>query len=350
MTVEPPALLEPAGALLVVHAHPDDETLATGGLLATWAASGQDVTLVTCTRGERGEVIGEELAHLEGDGAALAAHREGELERALEALGVREHVFLDQLPLPGSVPVLQTAVRYEDSGMAWVGGGSGGSGQAGAAAAVPAGALVAGQVEEQAARLAELVRMRRPEVVVTYEPGGGYGHPDHVRAHEITMRAVALAAEPSAASPAHVPDVWWAVVPPGVLRHARAALAQAVGSGLLDVGGAQLPDPHGPLPAVAGGGYVPEIVVDTSPFLDRLEASLRSHATQVHLVGRLGGALDVPDVAPDEEPADPSRPELVGTYALSNDILVPWIAAEFYARAGARPTSRSAQPAPSVER
>lgn len=350
MTTEPPAPLVPAGTLLVVHAHPDDETLATGGLLATWAASGQDVTLVTCTRGERGEVIGEELAHLEGDGAALAAHRERELGAALRALGVTEHVFLDELPLPGSP---STAVRYEDSGMAWVGGGSGGSGQAGVAALVPADALVAGQVEVQAARLAELVRVRRPEVVVTYEPGGGYGHPDHVRAHEITMRAVALAAGPSAESPAHEADVWWAVVPPEVLRRARAALAHAVGAGLLDGGGARLPDPHGPLPAVADGGRVPEIVLDTSPVLDQVEASLRSHATQVHLVSRLGRAVDVahvPDVAPDEEPTGPTRPELVGTYALSNDILVPWIAAEFYARAGDRPTRRATQPSPSVER
>src|SRR6478609_7192343 len=98
------------GGVLAVHAHPDDETLATGALLATWAASGLPVTLVTCTRGERGEVIGAGLAALEGDGPALAAHREHELAAALAALGVGDHVFLD-----GGV-----GPRYEDSGMAWL--------------------------------------------------------------------------------------------------------------------------------------------------------------------------------------------------------------------------------------
>ena len=84
-----------------MHAHPDDESLATGALLATWAAAGRPVTVVTCTRGERGEVIGARLAHLEGDGPALAEHRDHELGRALAALGVRDRGYLDTIP--GSV-------------------------------------------------------------------------------------------------------------------------------------------------------------------------------------------------------------------------------------------------------
>ncbi|WP_255449014.1 PIG-L family deacetylase [Cellulomonas sp. JZ18] len=117
-------MTHPTGGLVAVHAHPDDESLATGALLATWAAAGLPVAVVTATRGERGEVIGERWAHLEGDGPALAAHRVEELRAALAALGVRDHVFLDE--------VAGTDRRYEDSGMAWVAGA-----RAGAAEDVP---------------------------------------------------------------------------------------------------------------------------------------------------------------------------------------------------------------------
>ncbi|NKY41079.1 PIG-L family deacetylase, partial [Cellulomonas septica] len=87
--------MAPVGGLLAVHAHPDDETLSTGALLATWARAGLPVMVVTCTRGERGEVIGDALAHLEGDEPALAAHRDTELAAALSSLGVADHAFLD---------------------------------------------------------------------------------------------------------------------------------------------------------------------------------------------------------------------------------------------------------------
>src|SRR5690606_29240064 len=136
------------------------------------------VELVTCTRGERGEVIGAELAHLEGDGPALAAHREGELAAALSSLGVARHAFLDTL---GAVR------RFEDSGMAWLA-----TGVAGAAAEVPDRAFVRADADDVATLLAQHLAEREPAVVVTYGPDGGYGHPDHVRAHDVAMRAVAL--------------------------------------------------------------------------------------------------------------------------------------------------------------
>ncbi|MEP7765285.1 PIG-L family deacetylase [Sanguibacter sp. 25GB23B1] len=337
MTVLPPAPLVPQGRLLVVHAHPDDETLATGGLLATWAAGGEHVTLVTCTRGERGEVIGDERVHLEGDGPRLAAHREQELGSALRALGVDDHAYLDALPVPGGGDDV-SGERYEDSGMSWVGGERAGlSGHAGAAEVIPPHALVAGSLDDQAARLAELVRDRRPDVVVTYEPGGGYGHPDHVRAHEITMRAVELAARASGSLPGHRPrDVWWTVIPSDVLRAARTRLVDSVLAGRLPVGRATLPAPDGPLPAVAAGDRHVVAVLDTRPVLDQVERALRSHATQVHRVVRLSGGT------PDDASA------IVGAYALSNDILVPWLATEFYARAVS--TDGPSQVAPSVER
>ena len=315
----------PAGPLLAVHAHPDDETLATGGLLATWAAAGQPVTLVTCTRGERGEVIGDELAHLEGDGPALAAHREGELAAALAALGVTDHHYLDQLVSSAQSAAQEgEQVRYEDSGMAWVGAAGG---QAGAAADVPPRALVAAPLEQAAAALAELIRELRPAVVVTYEPGGGYGHPDHVRAHEITMHALELAAHASSSRPGHVPDdVWWAVIPAHLVRSSRAALhaasqrAGSLATLLAQSPTAALPDagPDSPLPAAATAGLPVVATIDTRPVLDRVDGALRAHATQVHWIHRLDGGDEA---------------ELAGWYALSNDVLVPWLTHEHYASA-----------------
>lgn len=325
----------PDGPLLVVHAHPDDETLATGGLLSTWAAAGRPVTLVTCTRGERGEVIGTALAHLEGDGPALAEHREAELAEALRALGVEDHVFLDALP--GQPGALAQGQRLEDSGMAWVGDGApGASSQAGAAADVPERALVRASLEECAERLAVLLRDRRPAVVVTYEPGGGYGHPDHVRAHQITTRALALAAEADGAHAAHVPGhVWWNVVPPQVLSDARASLARRAEDdpwfqALLQTHpSAALP--QGPLPAVAEPAREVVATIDVRPVVEQVEGALRAHATQVHWVESAD-----PSGTPGGRPAATSLPatdEVLGWYALSNDVLVPWLAHEYYAAA-----------------
>lgn len=225
--------------LVAVHAHPDDETLWTGALLATWARSGE-VELVTCTRGERGEVIGPGLAHLEGDGPALAAHRETELARAVAALGVGRHGFLDELGSAADDGVLLGrghGTRFEDSGMVWVA-----DGVAGPAPDAPAGAFSLVDADEAAARLAAHLAERRPAVVVTYGPDGGYGHPDHVRAHEVTMRAVARLGEPA-------PVVLWAVAP-----------------GRVDA-------------VLAAGG--PRVEVQLAPVAGEVEAAMRAHATQV---------------------------------------------------------------------
>lgn len=293
--------------LLAVHAHPDDETLATGALLATWAAAGRPVTLVTATRGERGEVIGERLAHLEGDGPALAAHREGELAAALRALGVGEHHFLDALA--------GAAARYEDSGMAWVA-----SGRAGAAADVPPRALVGVPLDEAAGALADLLRARRPAVVVTYEPGGGYGHPDHVRTHEVTTRAVELAAAPGGdGTPGHtVPVVLWAAAGRAALRRAHEALAgDAVRAALgPDAHGLELPDPQA-APSVVVPDEDVDLLVDVAPVRERVLAALRAHATQVQAVHGV-----------DAEPA------LLGCYALSNRVLAALLPQEAYRAVG----------------
>ena len=320
------------GGLLAVHAHPDDETLATGGLLAVWAAAGRPVTLVTCTRGERGEVVPPALAALEGDGPALAAHREAELAEAMHRLGVVDHLLLDTVrgdDVDRSGPAGPGARRFEDSGMAWVG-----TGRAGALDRVPDGAFVAVPLDDAASRLARVVRDRRPDVVVTYEPGGGYGHPDHVHAHRVAMRAVELAARPGAAGePGHrVPVVLWAAVPDDVLRAALAALADhpAVRRVRAERPALVLPDPSGPLPSVAVTADRVAVRVDTAAVLDRVADALRAHATQVGSVALAGPVPVAPGVA------------LAGCYALSNDVLAPLLTAEHYRLApGSRPPPAS---------
>jgi N-acetyl-1-D-myo-inositol-2-amino-2-deoxy-alpha-D-glucopyranoside deacetylase len=292
------------GGLVAVHAHPDDESLATGALLATWAAAGRPVTVVTATRGERGEVIGRRWAHLEGDGPALAAHRTGELADALAALGVRDHGFLDE--------AVGQDERYEDSGMAWVG-----AGRAGAASDAPPGAFAFASLEEAAEGLARVLRSRRPDVVVTYEPGGGYGHPDHVRTHEVTTRALELAArEDDPLSPAHVvPVLLWSVAGRAALRRAQAALAgdavlAALGPAIQDL---TLPDPAAEPPSVAVLDDEVDLLVDVTPVRDRVLAALRAHATQVQAVRPVDG-----------------DDGLLGCYALSNGVLAALPVAEGY--------------------
>ncbi|MBX9244163.1 PIG-L family deacetylase [Actinotalea ferrariae] len=282
--------------LLAVHAHPDDETLSTGALLATWAAAGRPVTLVTCTRGERGEVIGAELAPLEGDGPALAAHRTGELAGALSALGVRDHVFLDRL--------VGVTGPVEDSGMEWLD-----VGRAGPSSDRSQNAFVDVPVDVAARAVAELVLDRRPDVVVGYEPGGGYGHPDHVHAHRVMQRAVELAA----AAGHRVPAVLWAALPEDDLRSGYRVVAEAPWDGMA------APDPDGPLPSAAVPAEQVDVEVDVEPVLDRLLAAFDAHPTQIQAVRRL------------------PHPGTVAGLALSNAVLQPVLARECYRFAPGRP-------------
>lgn len=160
-----------------MHAHPDDETLSTGGTIARYAAEPDTaVTLVTCTLGEQGEVIPAELAELAPErGDQLGGYRAGELAAACGALGVRDHRYLGGIG------------RWRDSGMALAG--------HGVRAAMPdrlhPRALARPEAfDEQVDQLVAVMEDVRPQVVVTYAADGGYGHPDHVRAHEITAAAV----------------------------------------------------------------------------------------------------------------------------------------------------------------
>src|SRR5690606_36733846 len=159
--------------LLPVPAHPDDESITTGATIAKYAAEGAHVTLVTCTLGEEGEIIPPELAHLAADREdRLGEHRIGELAAACAALGVRDHRFLGG---PG---------RWRDSGMM------------GAASNDDPRCFWRADVDEAAGELVKIIREVRPQVLVTYDENGFYGHPDHIQAHRVAWRAFHLAADP----------------------------------------------------------------------------------------------------------------------------------------------------------
>src|SRR5690349_18001181 len=154
------------GRLLLVHAHPDDESIGTGATMARYAAEGAQVTLVTCTLGEEGEIIPPELAELGPDREdRLGPFRIGELDEACKALGVTDHRFLGG------------AGHWRDSGMA------------GVPSNERPSAFWQASVDEAAAELEEVIKESRPQVIVTYDDNGYYGHPDHIQAHRVAFKA-----------------------------------------------------------------------------------------------------------------------------------------------------------------
>ncbi|MGV9237767.1 N-acetyl-1-D-myo-inositol-2-amino-2-deoxy-alpha-D-glucopyranoside deacetylase [Streptomyces nigra] len=258
----------PARRLLLVHAHPDDESINNGATMATYAAEGAHVTLVTCTLGEHGEVIPAELRHLTG--TALGEHRLGELTAAMRELGVED---FRQLGGPG---------RYEDSGMMDT-----------ADNDDPA-CLWQADVDEAARALVDVILEVRPQVLVTYDPDGGYGHPDHIQAHRIAMRGAELAAE----SGWHIPKIYWNRVPRTAVDEAFARL--------------QADLPSLPFTKSATAADVPGVVEDEriTTVIDGTEhtaaktAAMRAHATQIEVSGRY--------------------------FALSNELAQPLLTTEYY--------------------
>jgi N-acetyl-1-D-myo-inositol-2-amino-2-deoxy-alpha-D-glucopyranoside deacetylase len=270
--------------LLFVHAHPDDETLTTGATIAHYVARGAQVRVVTCTLGEEGEVIGERWAHLAVDAAdQLGGYRIGELTAALNALGIDEPVFLGG------------AGRWRDSGME----------------GTPPRhhpRFVDAEPREAVGALVDIIRDLRPHVVVTYDRNGGYGHPDHIRAHEVTMAAVDAAAESEHPGETwSVPKVYWAVM-------STSAMAEGFDA-IEDV------PPEWTRVTVddLSFGYPDEAIDAVIEALDQFDAkvaALRAHATQV-------------TVAPDGR-----------SCALSNNIALPVGAVEHYVLASGTPGDR----------
>lgn len=171
--------------VMFVHAHPDDETITTGGTLAGLAEAGREPLLVTLTRGERGEVVAGPLTAL-AEAHGLAVVRQNELKNALGVLNVERHAFLGVPPAraEGLSPTI-----YEDSGMSW-----NADGRAEAAPDVSDDALTRVPAMEPLNDLLAAAYLAGATGVVSYDDGGGYGHPDHVFAHRIG-RAVAQALE-----------------------------------------------------------------------------------------------------------------------------------------------------------
>jgi len=174
------SLLDDQRSVLFVHAHPDDETISTGALIAECVARGSRVFLLTCSRGERGEVVAGPLTALAGT-IELAREREHELDRATGILGVHSKFWLGEPPARAAG---LSPRRYRDSGMIWIR-----PGLAGPADDAAADALSVAPLAEVAGDIAALIVRLRPALVVSYDDGGGYGHPDHVRAHEAALAA-----------------------------------------------------------------------------------------------------------------------------------------------------------------
>ena len=242
--------------LLFVHAHPDDESLNNGATIAHYVAEGAQVSVVTCTLGEEGEVIGERWAELAVDRAdQLGGYRVGELTAALRALGISEPIYLGG------------AGRWRDSGMEGT---------------APRGRqrFIDADEREAVGALVAIIREQRPHVVVTYDPNGGYGHPDHVRAHVVTTAAVTAAGSGDGDYPGEpwtVPKFYWTVL-------ARSAFEAAYDG--LD-GDDVLPEWTVPRLEDIPFGFADEdidAVVETGPDAYAAKvAALAAHATQVAL-------------------------------------------------------------------
>ncbi len=231
--------------ILFVHAHPDDESIGTGATMAHYASLGVPVTLVTCTLGEEGEIHVPELAQLEAAQAdQLGGYRLVELREACAALGVTDHRFLGG---PG---------RFRDSGMM----------------GLPTNdhprAFWRADLDTAAGYLVDVIREVRPRVMVTYDANGFYGHPDHIQAHRVAMRAAELAGPDGPAK------IYWTAVPVSALEAGFEAFSQSDANPFGDAKSVE-DIPFGtPDDQVAAQ-------IDGREFAERKTAALRAHASQI---------------------------------------------------------------------
>jgi N-acetyl-1-D-myo-inositol-2-amino-2-deoxy-alpha-D-glucopyranoside deacetylase len=257
----------PSRSVVFVHAHPDDESITNGATMARYVADGVHVTLVTCTRGDEGEVIPTDLAHLASDREDdLGEHRIGELSAAMSALGVTDHRWLGG------------EGRYRDSGMM------------GTSPNTAPGAFWSADLNEAADHLVAVLREITPHVLVSDDPHGGYGHPDHIQAHRVATYAAALAAVPSyrpdLGAAWDVPKIYWNAFTASDVDEQTRRLAAAEAAGELP-DGVQLPDfesyiAHRTCPDDAIAARV-----DGTAFLDQKKAAMAAHVTQITVHGDL---------------------------------------------------------------
>jgi N-acetyl-1-D-myo-inositol-2-amino-2-deoxy-alpha-D-glucopyranoside deacetylase len=257
-----------AHRLLLVHAHPDDESIGQGATMAKYVAEGRGVTLVTCTAGEMGEILVPELEHLAADkDDGLGLHRRGELDAAMAELGVTDHRFLGGFG------------TYRDSGMKWHD-----DGHAVAADDVHENAFWHADLTEAANHLVTVIREVRPQVLVTYDEFGGYGHPDHIQAHRVGMYAAMLAAVPSyrrdLGEAWDIAKIYWGAMSESRFRDGLRKLREAG-----DTTSFEGMDPDGYLPPffLADSDITTE--VDGADFIERKMAALAAHATQIETDG-----------------------------------------------------------------
>lgn len=253
-------MVSAAHRIVFVHAHPDDEVLNSGIVMAKYAAEGAHVTLVTCTLGEEGEILVPDLAHLAADQQdGLGQYRIGELADAMKALGVSDSRFLGG---PG---------RYRDSGMMGVEQNN------------RPNCFWQADVDEASAHLVEVLREVRPQVLVTYDEVGGYGHPDHIQAHRVSMRAAELAADPTFRpdlGAAHaVAKIYWYAMPFSFLQAGIDAM-RAAGDTEFFNGAERVED--------LGIGVPDELIttqVEAESYIEAKMAAMSAHATQIAVDG-----------------------------------------------------------------
>jgi len=234
--------------MLLVHAHPDDETINNGSTMAMYAALGADVTLVTCTRGEEGEVLVPALAHLAASATdSLGTHRVGELAEALQALGIADHRFLGD-----------SAKQYRDSGMM------------GTEPNKRPDTFWNANFDEATSYLVKVIEEVKPHVLITYDEIGGYGHPDHIQAHRVAMAA-------SEKSSWDIPKIYWNVMPKSVIQEGIDAMKK-IGS---DFMGAESADD---LPFAKDDSFV-HARIDGNNYVNQKMDAMRAHATQIEVDG-----------------------------------------------------------------
>jgi len=244
-----------APRLLLVHAHPDDETIGSGATMAKYVAQGAQVTLVTCTLGEEGEILVSDLAHLASDKTdGLGSHRFIELGNAMAELSVSDWRLLGG------------AGKYRDSGMI------------GTPPNERLDNFWRSDLLEAAKHLVEIIREVKPQVLITYDDFGGYGHPDHIQAHRVAHYARELAAAksfaPELGEPWLIEKVYWTAFPVSVMR---AGIEMLRAAGDQTEFASQDPDE---IPFACPDELVTTAIVG-SDFADQKMKALRAHSTQI---------------------------------------------------------------------
>ena len=240
-----------AKRLLLVHAHPDDETINNGVTMAKYAADGIDVTLVTCTRGEEGEVLVDSLLNLASSkDDKLGEHREVELKDAMYELGIKDFRFL------GS-----PSKKWRDSGMM------------GMPQNDRKDVFWQADLDEAAKELVKIILEIKPQVLITYDEFGGYGHPDHIKAHQVAMRAAEIASQQGW----QVSKIYWNTMPRSVIQMGIDKMKE-VGSEFF---GAENADD---LPFAKPDELVTS-VVKAPEYVPQKLAAMKAHATQISVDG-----------------------------------------------------------------